>query len=113
MNYLAVKDLKAPRLVRETLAAYGTAIVTNNGKPMAMLVDLVEGENPDQLAEAIRLARGHLALSDLRTASRRNGTSEMTLDEINAEIRSVREVRRKTRPQSAGSDHNRECPSLS
>ena len=57
MNYLAVKDLKAPRLVRETLAAYGTALVTNNGKPMAMLVDLAEGENPDQLADAIRLAR--------------------------------------------------------
>ena len=97
MNYLAVKDLKAPRLVRETLAAYGTAIVTNNGKPMAMLVDLAEGENPDQLAEAIRLARARLALSDLRTASHRNGTAVMTLDEINAEIRATRDARRKTR----------------
>ena len=97
MNYLAVKDLKAPRLVRETLAAYGTAIVTNNGKPMAMLVDLAEGENPDQLAEAIRMARARLALSDLRTAGRRNGTGAMTLGEINEEIRSARAERRKTR----------------
>jgi len=97
MNYLAVKDLKAPKLVRETLAEYGTAIVTNNGKPMAMLIDLAEGENPDQLAEAVRMARARLALSDLRTASRRNGTADMTLEEINAEIRSAREARRKTR----------------
>jgi hypothetical protein len=97
MNYLAVKDLKAPRLVRETLAAYGTAIVTNNGKPMAMLVDLAEGENPDQLAEAIRMARARLALSDLRTASRRNGADAMTLGEINEEIRSARTERRETR----------------
>ena len=94
MNYLAVKDLKAPKLVRETLATYGTAIVTNNGKPMAMLVDLTEGENPDQLAEAIRLARARLALSELRCVSRRNGTDAMTLEQINAEIRAARGERR-------------------
>ena len=97
MNYLAVKDLKAPRLVRETLATYGTALVTNNGKPMAMLVNLAEGENPDQLADAIRLARARLALSDLRTTSRRNGTATMTLDEINDEIRASRAARKNNR----------------
>ena len=94
MNYLAVKDLKAPKFVRETLAAYGTAIVTNNGKPMAMLVDLVDGENPDQLAEAIRMARARLALSELRTTSRRNGTDKLTLDQINDEIRAARKTLR-------------------
>lgn len=97
MNYLAVKDLKAPRLVRETLAAYGTALVTNNGKPMAMLVDLAEGEDPDRLAEAIRLARARLALSDLRTTSLRRGTDALTLDEINAEIHAARADRKTTR----------------
>ena len=94
MNYLAVKDLKAPKLVRETLATYGTAIVTNNGKPMAMLIDLVDGENPDQLAEALRMARARLALSELRTTSRRNGTEKLTLDQINDEIRAARKTRR-------------------
>lgn len=98
MNYLAVKDLKAPKLIRETLATYGTALVTNNGKPMAMLIDLTEGENPDQLAEAIRMARAHLALSDLRSASRRNGTDAMTLDEINDEIRAARKSNRRAIP---------------
>jgi len=95
MNYLAVKDLKAPKLVRETLAEYGAALVTNNGKPMAMLINLAEGENPDRLAEAIRLARARLALSGLRTASRRNGRDAMTLDAINAEIHAAR-IARKT-----------------
>jgi len=98
MNYLAVKDLKAPKLVRETLLAYGTALVTNNGKPMAMLVNLAEGENPDQLAEAIRMARARLALSDLRTASRRHGTAAMTLDEINTEIHAARNERHRAIP---------------
>jgi hypothetical protein len=98
MNYLAIKDLKAPKLVRETLAAHGTALVTNNGKPMAMLVDLADGENPDQLAEAIRMARGRLALSALRAASRHCGANTLTLDQINAEIRFARAARKTRRP---------------
>ena len=94
MNYLAVKDLKAPKLVREILAEYGTALVTNNGKPMALLVDLLEGESPEALSEALRLARARLALSELRAASRRNGTDALTADQIDAEIRTSRKRRR-------------------
>lgn len=94
MNYLAIKDLKAPKRVRETLAIYGTALVTNNGRPMAMLVDLEEGEKPDQLAEAIDLARGRLALSALREASRRGGAEAIPLNDINREVRTVRSERR-------------------
>jgi len=94
MNYLAVKDLKAPKLVRETLAEYGTALITNNGKPMALLVDLLEGESPEALSDALRLARARLALSELRAASRRNGTDALTADQIDAEIRTARKCRR-------------------
>ena len=94
MNYLAIKDLKAPKLVRETLAEYGTALVTNNGKPMALLVDLLEGESPETLSEALRLARARLALSDLRAASRRNGTDVLPADQIDAEIHASRRRRR-------------------
>ncbi len=94
MNYLAIKDLKAPKLVRETLAEYGTALITNNGKPMAILVDLLEGESPEALSDAIRLARARLALSDLRATSRRNGTNTLTTDQIEVEIRASRQRRR-------------------
>ena len=94
MNYLAVKDLKAPKLVRETLAEYGTALVTNNGKPMAMLIGLLEGESAEALSEALRLARARLALSELRTASRRIGTDTLPADQIDAEIRTSRKRRR-------------------
>lgn len=98
MNHLAIKDLKAPRLIRETLAAYGTALVTNNGQPMALLVDLAKGESPERLVEAIRMARARLALADLRQASRRNGVAAMTPDEIEGEIMAARAARRQDQP---------------
>ena len=57
MDYLAVKDLKAPRLVREKLAAEGDLMVMNNGKPMALMLHLAEGENPQELLDAVQSAR--------------------------------------------------------
>jgi len=100
MNYLAVKDLKAPKLVRETLAEYGTALITNNGKPMALLVDLLEGESAEALSEALRLARARLALSELRASSSRNGTDRLANDQIDAEIRASRAARKHRLAQS-------------
>jgi hypothetical protein len=100
MNYLAVKDLKAPKLVRETLAEYGTALITNNGKPMALLVDLLEGESAEELSEALRLARARLALSELRASSRRSGTDGLAGAQIDAEIRASRAARKRQRATS-------------
>ncbi|MDD3546113.1 MAG: hypothetical protein PHG96_12275 [Kiritimatiellae bacterium] len=100
MNYLAVKDLKAPKLVRETLAEYGTALITNNGKPMALLVDLLEGESAEALSEALCLARARLALTDLRALSRRNGTGRLTGTQIDAEVRAARAARKRQRVRS-------------
>jgi hypothetical protein len=90
MNYLAIKDLKSPCRVRETLAEYGSAWVTNNGKPMALLIDLEEGETPEQLCAAVRAARARSALSSLREAARRNGSATLSPAGIEVEIRAAR-----------------------
>lgn len=94
MNYLAVKDLKAPRFVREQLSAYGEVLVTNNGKPMALMLDIGEGEDPDALLEAIHEARGRLAVSRMRAAARRQGSARLNLAQINTEIAASRRARR-------------------
>lgn len=93
MNYLAVKDLKAPRYVRETLAKYGEAMVMNNGRPMALMLDIGKDEDPTALLEAVHEARGRLALSRLREAARRKGSAKMSLADINAEIAAARRDR--------------------
>lgn len=95
MNYLAVRDLKAPKLVRERLSAYGDVVVTNNGRPMAVMLDIPEGEDPSVVAEAVREARARIALSRMRDSARRAGRHRMSQAEINAEIRVVRKARRR------------------
>ena len=97
MNYLAVKDLKAPRYVRETLGKYGEVMVMNNGRPMALMLDIGPDEDPAALLAAVHAARGRLALSRIREAARRKGSARMTLDEINSEIAAVRHTRRVAR----------------
>jgi hypothetical protein len=93
MNYLAVKDLKAPRYVRETLGKYGEVMVMNNGRPMALMLDIGPDEDPTALLDAVHEARGRLALSRIREAARRKGTAKMNLAAINAEIAAARRER--------------------
>jgi hypothetical protein len=92
MNYLAIKDLKAPLLVRETLATYGTALVTNNGVPMALMVQICQDENPLELEQAIRLARARLAVSAIRRESQKR--QDLSMDDVDKEIKAVRKERK-------------------
>lgn len=92
MNYLAVKDLKAPLLVRETLATYGTALVTNNGVPMALMVQIGQDEDPLELEQAIRLARARLAVSAIRRESRKR--RDLSMGDVDKEIKAVRKERK-------------------
>ena len=95
MNYLAIKDLKAPLRVRETLATYGTAYVTNNGKPIALMMEIKPDDEPLELERAIHLARGKIAIAAIREQSRRNGVAKMSQADIQAEIAAVRAERKK------------------
>ena len=97
MNYLAVKDLKAPRYIRESLGKYGEVMVMDNGKPMALMLDIGQDEDPSALLAEVHAARGRLTLSRIREAAQRKGSAKMSLDEINAEIAVTRQARRSAR----------------
>jgi len=92
MNYLAIKDLKASVRVRETLATYGTALVTNNGVPMALMVQIGKDENPLELEQVIRLARARLAVSAIRRESQKR--RDLSMDVVAREIKAVRKERK-------------------
>jgi hypothetical protein len=93
MNLTPVNDLKAPRRLREKLEAAGELLITNNGKPMALMIRMEEADDPTTLIRGVREARARIALGELRAAARRAGTSNLRLAEINREIAAVRKAR--------------------
>ena len=45
MNFYTVRDLRStPKSIWENLSADGEAVITNNGRPMALLLDIADGD---------------------------------------------------------------------
>jgi hypothetical protein len=94
MEFVSVRELsKSPKLAFEKLITDGKAVITNNGQPQAILVrvDASSFENTLSLLQKLEFMQN---LTEMRLISRHNGNSNMTLDEINAEIAAARAERR-------------------
>ncbi|OGV66934.1 MAG: hypothetical protein A3K19_03650 [Lentisphaerae bacterium RIFOXYB12_FULL_65_16] len=90
MNLVPVNALKSPRRLRERLLQEHELIVTNNGRPMALMVEVRQGEDPEVPLRAFREVRSRLALSAVRRAAAEHGTDRLGLTEINDVIAAVR-----------------------
>jgi antitoxin (DNA-binding transcriptional repressor) of toxin-antitoxin stability system len=97
MNLIAIKDLKQPRRLKERLRAEKELLLTSDGRPVAVLLDVAAPADAQRTLEAVREARSRLALSRIREAARLSGAAEMTPAEIAREIASARAARRARR----------------
>ena len=96
MNLIAIKDLKQPRQLKHRLQAEKELLLTSDGRPVAVLVNVEANEDPESVIQSIRDSRSRLALSRTRDSARCAGTNRMTLERINREIATAR---RATRPR--------------
>lgn len=94
MNFLAVKDLKTSRLLRQRLQREQTILLTSSGKPMAIMLNVNKGEDPEVVLKAIREARGRMVLQQIWKTARDTGASRLNLDGINLLIDKTRKARR-------------------
>lgn len=95
MIFYTVRDLRThPREVWKKLAETREVIITNNGKPSALMIE-VDDENLEEVLASVRQSVAMRAVNKLRLASIRNGKSDMTTAEIDAEISKVRKEKRK------------------
>jgi antitoxin (DNA-binding transcriptional repressor) of toxin-antitoxin stability system len=93
MKFLSVRDLRSKSAqIWQDLPAERELVITNNGRPIAILAAINESNLEESLA-AFRQARAVEAVATLQRRSADHGTSTLTLDEINAEIRAVRQGR--------------------
>ena len=88
MFFYSVRDLRTtPKIIWEQLSEDGEVVITNNGKPMALMLDIAEG-NFDETIRAIRQARAMIAFNSMRKKSAEKGY--FSDEDINAEIKSAR-----------------------
>jgi PHD/YefM family antitoxin component YafN of YafNO toxin-antitoxin module len=96
MEFVSVRELsKSPKLAFDKLTTDGKAVITNNGQPQAIMVKVDASSFESTLSLLQKLEFMH-NLTELRLTSLRNGNSNMTLDEINAEIAAARAERQNT-----------------
>ena len=93
MKFLSVRDLSGMSAhILIDLSDERELIVTSNGRPIAILASITE-ENLEESLSAFRRSRAVEAVVSLQRKSAEKGTDKISLDEINAEIKSVREQR--------------------
>jgi antitoxin (DNA-binding transcriptional repressor) of toxin-antitoxin stability system len=93
MKFLSVRDLRGKSAqVWKELPEEREMVVTSNGRPIAILAAITEATLEESLS-AFRQARAVEAVVSLQRRSIQQGTSKISMDEINEEIKAVRKKR--------------------
>jgi len=88
MEFLNVKELtSSPKEVWKKLALSGEIVITNNGKPTAIMLDIPEGGFEETL-NIIRQAKAMRLLNSMRLEASQRGF--LSQEEIEEEIRATR-----------------------
>ena len=88
MNFYSVRDLRteSKRMWNE-LRSGDEIILTNNGKPSALMVDISDGDL-DEVMQAVRQAKAMIAINGMRRRAGREGF--MSDEEIESLINEAR-----------------------
>ena len=88
MDYYSVRDLRTEsKSVWESLASGSEVVITNNGKPSALMIDIPEGCFDDTV-QAVRQARAMIAFNNMRRKAATRGY--MSEEEIETHIAAAR-----------------------
>ncbi len=92
MKFLTVRDLRSKSAqIWKELPNEKEMIITNNGRPVAILSSINES-NLEKSLNSIRRARIGDAISSLQQESIKHETNKITLKEINKEIKESRKT---------------------
>ena len=91
MRFLTIRDLKNKSgQVWKDLQEEQEMIITNNGRPVAILSSVNE-TNLETSLNSIRKSRLIEAVSSIQQNSIKKGKNELSMDEINQEIKEARQ----------------------
>lgn len=90
MKFITVRDIRtSPAQIWKQLPEEQEMVITNNGKPIALLTPLSD-VNLEETVKAVRKARAINAVRAIQEISLRNANNEMSYEEIDKEIREYR-----------------------
>ena len=88
MNFYSIRELRTEtKNIYENILQNGEAVITNNGKPSMLMINISE-DNFDEILRAVRQARAMIAFNSMKMIAAKN--NYMSEDEINAEIEKYR-----------------------
>jgi prevent-host-death family protein len=94
VSFISTRELsRQPGKVMRKAKAEGPQVITRNGKPAAYLIP-TSGSGIEADLDALRRLLMDWALDAARVQAARTGTSELMMDEINAEIAAARSERK-------------------
>jgi antitoxin (DNA-binding transcriptional repressor) of toxin-antitoxin stability system len=92
MKFLTVRDLRSKSAqIWKELPDEHEMVITNNGRPVAILSSINES-NLETSLNSIRRSRLADTISSLQQESVKKGTNKITMDAINKEIKETRKV---------------------
>lgn len=95
MKYISDRELRRYSAIAwKKLIQDKDIVVTSDGRPVAILSPVVDGEFEQEI-RVIRRARAMVAIESMHADSLRSGGDRLSIEEINREIASVRKRRRK------------------
>lgn len=98
MTTLTIRDFRTrPRQAQDDLAKAGEAMLTSNGRPVALMIPVNAG-SLDATLGMVRRARALHALQRLRESAKSSGTDRMSMGVIDQVITESRKSRKRKRP---------------
>lgn len=95
MKFVSVRDLRGKSAdIWRALPEEREMVITSNGRPVAILAAVNESNLEESLA-AFRQTRAIDAVASVQRRSVARGADALTSEDINAEITTVREARRR------------------
>jgi prevent-host-death family protein len=94
VRFVTVRELRSRSAEIWPTLADDDVVLTNNGRPLAVLVPVQEDEL-EATIESIHRGRALRALSRIRRQAARSGLANLTAADIDREVESVRRNRRR------------------
>ena len=94
MKFVTIREFRNKTAeIRKKLKTEQEMLLTANGQPFAMLVDVMDDSFEEMLA-GVRRTRAHMMLDRSQARAKALGLDKMTMEEIDAEIAKAREEKR-------------------